>query len=72
MKPQNIEDILEKQDFQAWKEIHDGMTSKGQWNPYLFFEREERVELIQVYGLSGMITHIAWYEAAKQRENSQA
>ena len=62
MKPLNIEDLLDKQDFQAWEEIHDGMSFKGSWHFYFFFEREDREELSQVYRLSSTIAHIAWDE----------
>jgi hypothetical protein len=72
MEPRHIERSLYKQDFQVWEEVEAELASKGLGYFLSFFDEEDRVELTQIYRLSGMIDYIAWDEAQKQRENSQA
>ena len=65
MKPDTIRDLLFKQEFRAWGEVHDALSPQGYLGMYSFFDGKDRATLLQIVNMRSRMLEIVWNETQK-------
>ncbi len=72
MKPENISDIVFRQEFRSWREVQDVLSPQGYLWMQAFFEDEDRAALCQVHHLRLSVLGIVWHETEGKVTSSPA